>query len=107
VRRVGGDTGAHVVEHQQALQNIADMNGGTRSTDTPGYAASVDYVRETMKRAGWKVSTTEFNMPEWEETADPVLEQLSPTPTTYTPGTAEDSGQRGRRLHHVRLLADR
>jgi Zn-dependent M28 family amino/carboxypeptidase len=81
-----------IVEHQQALRNIADMNGGTRNTDTPGYAASVDYVRETMKRAGWKVSTTEFNMPEWEETADPVLEQLSPTPTTYTPGTAEDSG---------------
>ena len=41
-----------IVEHQQALQNIADLNGGTRHTETPGYTASVAYVRETMKRAG-------------------------------------------------------
>ncbi len=47
-----------IVEHQRALQNIADMNGGTRHTETPGYTASVAYVRETMKRAGWNVSVS-------------------------------------------------
>jgi len=26
-------------EHQQALQNIADLNGGTRHTRTPGFTA--------------------------------------------------------------------
>ena len=25
-----------IVAHQRALQNIANMNGGTRNTDTPG-----------------------------------------------------------------------
>lgn len=44
-----------IVAHQQALQNIANMNGGTRHTETPGYAASVAYVRETMEAAGWNV----------------------------------------------------
>jgi hypothetical protein len=79
-----------IVQHQKALQGIADMNGGTRYTKTPGYTASVAYVRERMKRAGLKVKTVEFNMPEWRETAPPVLQQLTPTNKTYTPGTAAD-----------------
>jgi Zn-dependent M28 family amino/carboxypeptidase len=79
-----------IVEHQRALQNIADMNGGTRHTETPGYTASVAYVRETMKRAGWNVSVSQFNMPEWQETAPPVFQQLTPAAKTYTPGTAAD-----------------
>jgi Zn-dependent M28 family amino/carboxypeptidase len=79
-----------IVEHQRALQGIANMTGGTRHTETPGYAASVDYVRETMKRAGLNVKVVQFNMPEWQETAPPVLQQLSPTAKTYTPGTAAD-----------------
>ena len=81
-----------IVEHQQALQNIADLNGGTRHTETPGYTASVAYVRETMKRAGWNVSVSQFNMPEWEETAPPVFQQLTPNAKTYVPGTAADDG---------------
>ena len=36
----------NIVQHQRALQNIADMNGGTRYTTTPGFTASVAYVRE-------------------------------------------------------------
>jgi Zn-dependent M28 family amino/carboxypeptidase len=79
-----------IVEHQQALQDIADMTGGTRHTKTAGYQASVAYVRETMENAGWNVSVTQFNMPEWEELTPPVFEQLSPNAKTYTPGTAAD-----------------
>ena len=33
-----------VVEHLEALQAIADANGGNRASTTPGYDASVDYV---------------------------------------------------------------
>jgi hypothetical protein len=33
-----------VREHQAALQAIADANGGTRVSGTPGYDQSVDYV---------------------------------------------------------------
>jgi Zn-dependent M28 family amino/carboxypeptidase len=79
-----------IVEHQQALQNIANMNGGTRHTETPGYTASVAYVRERMRRAGLNVTVTQFNMPEWRETAPPEFQQLSPTAKTYIPGTAAD-----------------
>jgi Zn-dependent M28 family amino/carboxypeptidase len=79
-----------IVEHQQALQNIAAANGGTRHTKTPGYLASVDYVVRTMRQAGLNVRRTSFNMPEWEETQPPVFQQLSPTAKTYTSGTAAD-----------------
>ena len=79
-----------IVEHQRALQGIANMNGGTRDTRTPGYLASVDYVKARMEAAGLDVSVTQFNMPEWRETAPPVMQQLSPTAKTYTPGTAAD-----------------
>jgi len=79
-----------IVEHQKALQGIADLNGGTRYTKTPGFTASVAYVRERMRRAGLKVKTVEFNMPEWRETAPPVLQQLTPASKTYTPGTEAD-----------------
>jgi Zn-dependent M28 family amino/carboxypeptidase len=79
-----------IVAHQQALQNIATMNGGTRHTETPGYTASVAYVRETMEAAGWNVSISQFNMPVWQETEPPVFEQLTPTAKPYAPGTAAD-----------------
>jgi hypothetical protein len=41
-----------IVDHQRALQTIANLNGGTRHTETPGYAASVAYVWDTMEKAG-------------------------------------------------------
>jgi len=79
-----------IVEHQQALQDIADANGGTRNTRTPGFPASVEYVRQTMEDAGWNVTVTQFNMPDWQETSPPIFQQLSPTAKTYVPGTAAD-----------------
>jgi Zn-dependent M28 family amino/carboxypeptidase len=79
-----------IVAHQRALQNIADMNGGTRYTKTPGFTASVAYVRERMKRAGLNVTVTQFDMPDWRENAPPVLEQLTPTAKPYTAGSADD-----------------
>jgi Zn-dependent M28 family amino/carboxypeptidase len=79
-----------IVAHQRALQNIADMNGGTRHTKTPGFTASVAYVRERMRRAGLNTKVVQFDMPDWKENAPPVLQQLTPTNTTYTPGGAAD-----------------
>jgi Zn-dependent M28 family amino/carboxypeptidase len=83
-------TVAGIVEHQQALQHIADLNGGTRETTTPGYTASVAYVRATMENAGYNVSISNFDMPDWHESAPPVFQQLAPTAKTYVPGTAAD-----------------
>jgi Zn-dependent M28 family amino/carboxypeptidase len=79
-----------IVRHQRALQRIADMNGGTRYTTTPGYTASVAYVAERMRRAGLDVEVTQFDMPDWKENAAPVFQQLSPNAQTYTPGTEAD-----------------
>jgi Zn-dependent M28 family amino/carboxypeptidase len=79
-----------IVAHQTALQNIANANGGTRYTKTSGYDASVAYVQDTMQKAGWNVSISQFNMRDWRETAPPVLEQITPTPKPYVAGDADD-----------------
>jgi Zn-dependent M28 family amino/carboxypeptidase len=79
-----------ITEHQKALQNIADLNGGTRYTRTPGYTASAAYVKATLEKAGYDARYEMFNMPEWHETAAPVLQQVSPTNKTYVAGSADD-----------------
>ena len=79
-----------IVQHQAALQNIADLNGGTRHTRTPGYTASAAYVKSMLERAGYRARYEMFNMPIWHETAAPVLQLTSPSSKTFTPGTAED-----------------
>jgi hypothetical protein len=43
-------------EHLDALQRIADRNGGTRAAGTPGYDASADYVADRLRDAGWNVT---------------------------------------------------
>ena len=79
-------------EHQQALQNIADLNGGTRYTRTAGFTASANYVKATLEKAGYDAKFSMFNMPEWEETAAPVLQQTAPNSKTYRPGSRNDDG---------------
>jgi Zn-dependent M28 family amino/carboxypeptidase len=79
-----------ILEHQQALQHIADLNGGTRYTRTSGYTASAAYVKATLEKAGYDAHYEMFNMPVWNETAPPVLQQVSPTNKTYVAGTAAD-----------------
>ncbi|WIX76232.1 M20/M25/M40 family metallo-hydrolase [Amycolatopsis carbonis] len=49
------DAGA--VVHLQALQRIADENGGNRASPGPGYDASVDYVAGVLRAAGYQVAT--------------------------------------------------
>ncbi len=48
-------------EHLQALQDIADANGGTRASGTPGYDESADYVAELLEDAGFIVERQEFS----------------------------------------------
>jgi Zn-dependent M28 family amino/carboxypeptidase len=40
---------------------VADANGGTRASGTPGYTASVDYVASTLRAAGWQVTLDPFD----------------------------------------------
>ncbi len=64
--------------HQQTLQDIADAHGGTRALGTPGYTASVDYVVEQLLQAGYIVKRLPFDIANWEELSDPVLEKADP-----------------------------
>jgi aminopeptidase S len=51
---------ARAVKHLQALQKIADQNGGNRAAGTSGYDASVEYVVDVLRKAGFKASTPTF-----------------------------------------------
>jgi Zn-dependent M28 family amino/carboxypeptidase len=53
-------TVAGVRAHQAALQAIADANGGTRSSGSPGYQESAEYVRDKLLDAGYTVELQPF-----------------------------------------------
>ncbi len=78
-----------VTKHLEAFQAIADANGGTRATDTPGYQASVDYVVGVLEKSGWSAEVVPFTY----NATDTVLQQISPTsvahPHTGATGTGE------------------
>jgi aminopeptidase S len=51
---------AKAMKHLQALQKIADENGGNRAAGTPGYDASIEYVVDVLRDAGFKTSTPTY-----------------------------------------------
>jgi Zn-dependent M28 family amino/carboxypeptidase len=53
-------TVAGVMGHLDALQEIADANGGNRAIGTPGYAASGDYIEQVLTEAGYTPERQEF-----------------------------------------------
>ncbi|MET8574641.1 M20/M25/M40 family metallo-hydrolase [Streptomyces sp. NPDC005012] len=46
--------------HLVAFQRIADANGGNRAAGTPGADASTAYVRDSLRRAGYRVTSVPF-----------------------------------------------
>jgi Zn-dependent M28 family amino/carboxypeptidase len=80
-----------ILQHERALQRIANNNDGTRASGTPGYDASVDYVAQRLRQAGYQVTIQAFTFPFFRNTAPGTLEQASPTPTTYATGTFDYS----------------
>jgi aminopeptidase S len=58
----GAVSDAAALTHMQALQKIADENGGNRAAGTPGYDASVDYVAGVLRGAGFEVSTPTYQV---------------------------------------------
>jgi Zn-dependent M28 family amino/carboxypeptidase len=90
-------TPAGILAHEQALQAIADANDGTRASGTPGYDASLAYVKGKLDATGYFTTRVqEFDFAFFSETAPPVFERVSPSPRTYAnPGdfvTMEYSG---------------
>ena len=67
-------------EHQGALQAIADANNGIRTSGTPGYDQSVDYVVERLTAAGLTVTVQPFDFQTFITLSPTVLEQVAPAP---------------------------
>ncbi|MFG6200859.1 M28 family metallopeptidase [Nonomuraea sp. JJY05] len=78
--------GPNAKKHLDALQAIANANGGTRAAGTPGYNASRDYVAGKLRKAGYKVTLQPINFVEsWTENSPPTLNLTAPNSKTYVP----------------------
>ncbi len=71
---------AGVREHQRAFQAIADANGRTRVSGSPGYDQSVAYVKERLGAAGWTVTQQDFQFQTFVSLSPSILEQVAPPP---------------------------
>jgi Zn-dependent M28 family amino/carboxypeptidase len=82
-----------IAHHQKEFQAIARANGGNRNTlGSGGYEESVNYVVDELREDGYRPKVVQFNHPFWRETAPAVLNQVTPTPTVYRYGDADDDG---------------
>jgi Zn-dependent M28 family amino/carboxypeptidase len=69
-----------VRRHQAKFQAIADANGGTRVSGTPGYDQSAAYAEQVLRDAGYRVTRQEFQFQTFIALSPSVLEQVSPPP---------------------------
>jgi aminopeptidase Y len=74
-----------VKQHLRKFQQIADANGGTRASGTPGYDASADYVAGKLRKAGYKVTVQPFDFAYFEQLSVAAMERVSPSPRVFTP----------------------
>lgn len=72
------DVAARMEEHLEALQKIADRNGGNRAAGTSGYRASVDYVAKVLERAGYEVTRQSFDITTYRLMERPVVAVVRP-----------------------------
>ena len=74
--------------HMQNFQAIADANPGpdghaSRNSGEPGYKASVDYVANAMRAAGYNVTIQTYKFDYFAFTANPTMSEVSPTAHNY------------------------
>ena len=81
-----------ILQHERALQRIANQNDGTRASGTPGYDASAAYVAKKLRKAGYKVKKQEFTFPFFQALAPSELSEVSPTATNFESETFTYSG---------------
>ena len=74
-----------VMTHLEALQDIADANGGDRAVGRPGFRASVDYVVGQLTAAGYTPQVQPFEFEYTEDNSE--LIRVSPNPRTFVEGT--------------------
>jgi Zn-dependent M28 family amino/carboxypeptidase len=73
-----------VVDHLEALQDIADEHGD-RAAGRPGYKASVDYVVAQLRAAGYTPTVQEFPFTYAEEFSE--LARITPSPRVFVQGS--------------------
>ncbi len=78
-----------IMNHLEALQAIAEANGGNREAGTSGYDASGSYVESVLQGAGYDTRRQYFD---FEYQAQGALQQISPTATTYVTDSFTGSG---------------
>jgi Zn-dependent M28 family amino/carboxypeptidase len=76
-----------VRSHQAALQSIADANDGDRASGSPGFDASVAYVKSTLEAAGYNVMVQPFKFPFFQELTPATFAQTAPRAVDYVYNT--------------------
>lgn len=76
-----------IYEHLHALQAIAQANGNTRASGTPGYEASRDYVVQKLRAAGYSPTIQAFDFPFYRQLAPSTFAQTAPTARSFVEGT--------------------
>ena len=72
-----------VMQHLVAFQQIADANDGTRASGTPGYDASIDYVKGLLDDAGYVTEVQPFSFDAFTEFEDATLSVAGDDPYVY------------------------
>jgi Zn-dependent M28 family amino/carboxypeptidase len=67
-------TTAAIRRHLDALQAAADRNGGNRAAGTEGYEASVTYVADQLRQAGYRPEVQRFDATTARNRTPPLLE---------------------------------
>ncbi|NWL78106.1 aminopeptidase [Pseudomonas taiwanensis] len=73
----------NVMHRLQELQDIATLNDGNRAAGLPGYQASIDYVKQTLERAGYQVRVQPFPFTAYFPKGPGTLQALTPQPAEY------------------------
>ncbi|PPK98639.1 Zn-dependent M28 family amino/carboxypeptidase [Kineococcus xinjiangensis] len=81
-----------MLAHLRAFQRIANQNGGTRASGTPGYDQSVQYVKRRLEIAGYDVTVQAFDFPFFQATAEAELAMVTPEAKTFETATFDYSG---------------
>ena len=88
-----------ILQHERAFQRIANKNGGTRASGTPGYDASADVRGPAAAPAGYQV--TSRSSPSRSSATSPRRRSRRSRRhrRTYETGTFDYSGERRRHRH--------
>src|SRR5882757_5186346 len=81
-------TKADLFNHMRAFEKIAQDNLGpdghpSRNSGEPGYRASVDYVANLMRLAGYNVTIQPYTIPYYAYRSIPTLSEVSPTAASF------------------------